>query len=80
MNYQPTIRHKTYSIHLISYRRKIGWIPKATVKAPEGDTKGHTVAGKSEGSFYPPKRPRTPWQRNQPSMGLIRSFPQRPID
>ena len=45
MNDQPTIRHKTYSIQLVSYRRKIGWIPKATVKQPEGDGKGHTIAG-----------------------------------
>ena len=45
MNNQPTIRHKTYSIQLVSYRRKIGWIPKATVRPPEGDTKGHTIAG-----------------------------------
>ncbi len=45
MNNQPTIRHKTYSIQLVSYRRKIGWIPKTTVWPPEGDTKGHTIAG-----------------------------------
>ncbi len=42
---EPHIRHKTYTIQLVSYRRKIGWIPKTSVKLPEGDGKGHTIAG-----------------------------------
>ena len=45
MSDESLLRHKTYTIRLMSYRRKIGWIPKATVKHPEGDGKGHTIAG-----------------------------------
>lgn len=40
------IVHKTYTIQLASYRRKIGWIPKATVKPPDESEKNHTIAGK----------------------------------
>ncbi|HVG03107.1 MAG TPA: hypothetical protein VM842_09460 [Nitrospira sp.] len=45
MSDQLTIVHKTYTIQLASYPRKIGWIPKATVKLPGGDEKSRTVAG-----------------------------------
>jgi hypothetical protein len=40
--------HKTYTIQLASYRRKIGWIPKATVKPPEDPEQNHTIAGKAK--------------------------------
>ncbi len=44
MTNQPAIVHKTYTVQLISYRRKIGWIPRAIVKLPERDGKGYTIA------------------------------------
>lgn len=45
MSDQLAILHKTYTVQLMSYRRKIGWIPKATVKSADEAGKGQTIAG-----------------------------------
>ena len=45
MTDQPPLLHKTWMIELRSYRRKIGWIPKVTVKRSEGNGTEHTIAG-----------------------------------
>ena len=70
------IVHKTYTIQLASYRRKIGWIPKATVKPPDESEKNHTIAGKPKDPLKKlrMRQPRR-WQLN----GSMRSFPLRLI-
>jgi hypothetical protein len=46
MSDPPTIVHKTCTIELMSYRRKIGWVPKALVKcSSEGAGKNHALRG-----------------------------------
>ncbi len=46
MSDEPTILHKTCAIQLLSYRRKIGWVPKAIVKLSSGGGgKDHPVTG-----------------------------------
>ena len=45
MSDQMTVLHKTYTIQPMSYRRKIGWIPKAAVKSADEAGKGQTIAG-----------------------------------
>ena len=45
MSDESLLRHKTYTIRLMSYRRKIGWIPKAAVKSADEAGEGQTIAG-----------------------------------
>ncbi len=46
MNGQSIILHKTCTIKLMSYRRKIGWVPKAMVTSPSGEGgKDQTITG-----------------------------------
>ena len=43
MTDEPPIRHKTYTIHLASYRSDGLWIPHATVRGPERESNGTRV-------------------------------------
>jgi hypothetical protein len=51
MSDQSTVLHKTCTIQLMSYRRKIGWVPKAMVKLPSG------AAGKAQAITGNPNEP-----------------------
>ena len=68
----PPLLHKTWLIELRSYRRKIGWIPKVTVKRSEGNGTEHTIAGNPK-DLLPTQRLRIRWLKSWPLNGLIPS-------
>jgi hypothetical protein len=80
MTDESLIRHKTYTIPLMSDQRDGEWVPLALVSRPGQRLEDGHQSATMRGFRYALETLRMPQPRNWPLSELIRSFRRRPIN